>query len=802
MIDRDILEEREITAEGWKKWLAPDDKGEPLDETRRGKIATLKNRIRTRIQNGRDSNIAQHKVYWALDVAWDTPFRQVNPTLLAGLMDKGLSSEKVNDILTLWGFDLKTVLVDVPDAKAPTKSIKKIDIPSFFNVFVPLVRPYVTMRWAKIMNDRNRNPLFAYEPAVNDSKSRMQCEAVTHRVNTMSNQYGYFNVLKQCVFQMLHYGRTLQFPEEEWHTEEQETGDEKLAVKNEEGKPEKDKNKHMFRRVREGIRYHMPHPTRTFFDEAHRPSTLNNDTGCDFAGYWRVMRFRDVEDKAGYYNTDKITTGDNLWSSSPGASSFFATVYPCVISFPTVNVASTTDRETKLANNYYGKDLLDASVVVTEYFEKLIPSECGLGDYDYPIWARFVIAGDDTIIYAAPLSYRPVTWYGYDTDEARAENASLSLEILPFQDQFSNLLTQYLLSCKQNLATVTFVDEDVLGKDAPTVFEKLQNLGEKIFRSRIFIKFSGRKAMKSQHGVPNAFYSHGFPQLDTQSIVQAMKVVLDTLERVLVMSSQEVAQAATHEQTKAEVTHISDQTSTRLAFTATPVDQGMEAWKQQLYDALMAYGSDDFYAQIPNDPPLTKEKLKELGFTWDDEDGSPVPGDNKITVKVKKTAVQLLQFAARHDSLDRISDPETAVSILNALDNLLKGPLAASIGPDQALKIVNLAAKLAGFPKEFKLENKAPAVPPEQQEAEKQAQLQQFSAEILQHVKEGMLPVLEKIKEHDQQIQQIVDIISPQPPPVPIQPLSPELPNGIPITQPIPAPLPPGMAPGGPIGPI
>lgn len=777
MIDKKLLEERGITAEGWKKWLAPEDKSPGAEGSRQEKITALRDRIRTRIQNGRDQNVANHKVYWAVDLAWDTPFRQVNPTLLQGLADKKFSStEDVNKILTLWGFDLGSVLVDGEKDKNGI-AVKRLDVPSFFNVFVPLVRAYVTIRWAKITNDRNRNPFFTFEPSINDLKSRMKCEALTHRMGVMASQYGYFNVFKQCVFQMLHYGRTLQFPEEEWHTEDQETADEKMAVKAN-GAIEKDEKKRMYRRVREGIRYHMPHPTRTFFDESHMASTLNTDTGCDYAGYWRVKRYRDVEKVAAYYNKDKITVGDNGWATSAGANAFFATVYPCTMKFPSYTPPSQNDRETKLLNNYYGKHQMDAAVVVTEYFEKLIPSENGLGDYDYPIWARFVVAGDDTIIYAAPLCYRPVTWYGYDTDEARAENPSLSLEILPFQDQFSNLMTQYLLSCKQNLTNVTFVDTDPMGTDGPGFIEKLKNLGEKILRTRIFVPYSGMKARKSQHNIPNVFHSTAFAQLDTQSIVQAMKILLDTLERVLVMSSQEVAQAATHEQTKAEVTHISDQSSTRLVFTATPVDQGCEAWKQQLYEADMAYGSDDFWTQIPNDPPLSKEELEKMGFTWDEEDKS-MPADNKIMVKAKRSAVQLLTFANRRDNMDRLNDPETAVSMLNALDNLLKGPMGPVIGADQALKIINLSAKLAGFPKEFKLENKAPAMKPEEKAAQEQQMLKQFSDEVLQHVKEGMVPILDKIKEHDQAIGQIMQTIQ-----------AANVPQPIPVNVPTPQPLP------------
>ena len=50
----------------------------------------MRNRIRSRIQEGLNRNLNEGRHYYALDQAWDTPFRQVTPTLLQSLMDKNL----------------------------------------------------------------------------------------------------------------------------------------------------------------------------------------------------------------------------------------------------------------------------------------------------------------------------------------------------------------------------------------------------------------------------------------------------------------------------------------------------------------------------------------------------------------------------------------------------------------------------------------------------------------------------------------------------------------------------------------
>lgn len=757
-ISLDVLKKRKVTTEDLKKVLAPDPKLKlAVSDEQEKKIKNLRDRIRTRITKGREYNLENWQTYYALDRAWDIPFNQTSVTLLQSLMEKDLSDakgqEEVNSILTGWGFNPKDVLIDVPDPKSPDKTIKQINVPAFFQIFVPLVRAYTTIRWARIMNLRRIRPFLKYEAAIQNQKTRLQSEVVTNRIgDVMARQYGYWNVLKQAVFQMLHYSFCIMFPVEEWHCEEQWEKDDPDSKKT----------------VKEGLRYHIPHPTRTIVDQAHRPSTYNTDTGCEYAAYWRVLRYKDVKNNPLFWNTDKISKGAIEWWSS--ASTFFSAVYnSCTIKFPVSTSQNVKDRETKMLENYYSSTEDDMAVQVTEYFEKLIPSENGLGDYDCPVWFRFVIGGDDTILYAAPLPYNPIVYLGYDGDENREQNASLSLEILPFQDQVSNLLTQFILTCKQNLTNVTFVDKDVVGQDWVNT---LRSWGERIFKTRNFIPFSGRLAQKSMQNVPQAFFSHHFPALDTNGILMALKTVLDIMERVLVMSSQEVGQAASHELREKEVVNIANATSTRLEFTSSGVDDGREAWKLQLYNGLMAYGDDEFYAEIPYSENITPEILANLGFTWNQEEHPHGLDDKKLTVKVKKQAIQLFTFASSQDWMDRTDDMKLSVAMASALANWLNNPmLGPAIGPDQALGIVNLICRMAGFPKEFRLENRSQQTLVSSQEQLKMI-VQAVENQIIPEVKKSLEQMMTLDKEQQVRIEKIEEVVkellaehnAPQPP--------------------------------------
>lgn len=830
MVDLEILKDHGLTPELLEKRFsiplvprtAPE--GTPTSELNQDeKIQKLRNRIRHRISAGRNDNIARHRLFHALDLAWDTPFRQISPTLLQTFIDKDPSSEEVLSQMKSWGFDPNNLVEEIDDPKTPSKKIKRFNIPVFCNVFVPLCRAYGTIRCAKIMNDRLASPMYRYEPAVNTAKNRVQCDVITNRVDAMNRDYGYWSVLKQCVFQMLHYSVCLKFPVEEWHKEEQLVVDDDVPVekmtRTKDGldemldrtggllggtnanpdqvggaeavpaetpspavpeatgeaaidaaladlqEPEaKKKLKTRVKVVKEGLRYHMPHPSRMFYDQAHRLSTFNTDSGCEFGGYWRVFRYRDIRDNPDFWNKERISIGDTGWWANAGT--FWNVIFSgSVIKNPSDITASlmssSKDRETKMLYDFYTQDYDDASVVITEYFEKMVPKEFGLGTYPYPVWFRFVVGGDDTILYAAPLPYVPITAYVYDADEARSQNASLTLEVLPFQDQISNLLTQSILTAKANLSNITFVDEDVVDKKW---FDTLRNYGEKLFRVRNFAPFSGKKLQKQQNGVPNLLYSHNFPAMDTNGIIQCIRLVLDMLERVLVMSSQEVAQAAAHELREKEVENISGSTSTRLQFTTAPVDLACEAEKKQLYEGLMAYGDSEMYSEVQNDPMITPQMLEKMGFTFED-DGTPKEyhAQTKIRVKHRKTALRYASFTISRDGNNPTSK-DAIMQMANAFSGWLANPiLGPAIGPDQAISMANMIARMAGFPREFKLQNASGNQALE-------AMLKKFMAEVKQEIQmdiqKGLKPMMDLDLQQQRDIEQMKQMlqIPPQPP--------------------------------------
>lgn len=756
-IDPQVLERHGVTVESLKKLFTADENEEGKDgkdgkdEKKTLGKKELVNLIRSRINEGITKSLRESRHWQAIDTAFDSPFYQITPTLVRSLLSKKMDNKEVLRVANDWG--LTHLIREEKDSKGNVTS-KTLDLPAFFQILVPIAKAYAIIRTAKIFNDRNVFPLFKYDPSRLTLENKTRCDLITDRGQTMTSQYGYSAIMRQAIMTKNIYGTCLQFPAEAWHTEKQLGEDEK--------------GKETEKIVREGLRYNLPHPSRVFLDLNYRAGTINTDTGCAYGGYWNICRYGDIKDNDAYWSTDKISYGTNWMNAYPN---FFATIYPCVCKFPSQAPtgassagnpgagagAGAMDRES--AAGFYAAEEHDKAVTKTELFMKFKPKKYGIGDYDYPVWFRLVVANESHVIYAEPLCYTPIIYRGYDAHEERELNSSLVLEALPFQDHIGNLLSQHLLTIKQNLLSVVFTNEDAIGEGT---LKKVQNLGQKLYMEVNFIPYSGRKAMMSGKDFKDVFFPVNFPRLDTTAILQGVRVLLDMMERILVMSSQEIGAAASHEQTAEETRVIQSNTSNRLNFTASYDDDADLAWKKQIYEATMAYGQEEMYGQIEAAPGSDAEKvLEKMGFTVVTK-GDPNK-NTKTLVKGSKTALRYEEFASTRQSGERINNVALANSMVQLLQVVFSNPpIFAAVGPAQAIKLINQVVAFGGFYSEFKLE----AIPhenPEEQNAKAQEQIGQMLAqlkavlekEMEQTVGAATQPLAQAIQQIAQQLQGI-----------------------------------------------
>lgn len=696
-----------------------------------------------RIQDGVDRNLGDYRHWWALEKAHDAPFYQVSFTLLRDLVEKDYDEEQVNSLLNDYGLThmLEPVIgangaCELDRAGQPKKAL---NIPIFLQVFVPLCAAYKTVRWAKLFNDRDLWPLYRYDPAFSTKENRLRCEMWTSRAAVMSQQFGYLNDEKQAIFQMLHYGICLKFIKEGWKTDSitTEDGSDKLW--------------------REGLRFHMPTPDRFYYDLNERLSTLNSNSGTSFLGYWYIDRYRDIKNDPTYWNKEKISYGGDtdIIGKSPN---FFATIYPCALKFPPCayqNGPGAPDNDRERAASYYGDDHEDSAVLLNQHYQLLVPKDWGISDYKHPIWMRFVVANKTVPIYMEPIFCAPAAYYGYDADNNRRLPSSMTLELLPWQDHMGNVLSQWIYSVKQNLASPVFVDKEVVPKEA---IDKLKNLGEKALRGTTFIEFSSSDLLAQLADKREAFYTPQMPRHNTADLRALLMGILDVLERTLQFSAQETGQAANHEQSATESNIINNNVGNRVRFTGSGVDDGVWATKKMIYDATVANGDDNIFAEVSGSYADSYEEFKKLadsvGVEIVDRDNNPTLGRMKVKANKQKLLVEA--FASNRDGDQRPNNPGIAAAasqILQAFAN--NEALLMAVGPAQIIDLTNEICALLGLPKDFRLKfspQQNMMMPTQEVMAQMGEQLKTLAEQVAQRIEQGEKQAGKAIQETQQAV--------------------------------------------------
>lgn len=715
---------------------------------KRPKVKKLVESIRDTIQNGIRRNRSDYRLFKAMDWAFDTPFYQVSYTQLRGLLNSAPDERKVMDTVNSWG--LTHLLPEMVDANGQTccdsngKAKKALNLPVFFNIFVPVVMAYITIRWAKLFNDRNITPLYKYEPVAFTRENRFRCDVLTQCVQKQNKWFGYGDDLKQSILQTLLYGFCINFPREAWFTDRQEDESGKDKI------------------VREGLRWTMPHPSRTYYDLYHRLSSLNNNSGCEYAGFWELVRYKEVYNNPLYWNKDKITLGAINWFDLNGTPDFLQQVFPCAMSFPDASGmgaggVGALDRQNEAARTYGNGDF-DAATLLSQHLQRIIPEEHGLGTYKYPLWFRFVFASDSAVVWAEPLSISTIPTYTYDADFNRARFRSLALEIMPFQDHISNLLTQWILSVKENLMNPVFYDKE---KVPANYVKMLENIGQKMANGRPFIPFSSTENFRLRVNQGEAFYTPQFTHHPTGEIATLINGIITMLDRIMQVSPQEVGQAAAHEQTAEESRIIANNTGTRVTFTGAGIDAADDAKKTALYDAFMAHADDNILvgvsSALANDQKEFDAMLKNTGFKLEDKESAfnPDRPETMHMVTGSKAGLAIEQFAAIRDNTARVNLPAIADAMSKLFIAVSGNPiLIQSIGPQQLVELFNQILQSSGVPQEFRLKGKPVAEQPKEEQGQQVAgMLKEFAAKVQELVasKQG-----ETLQAAAQQTQQVV----------------------------------------------
>lgn len=641
------------------------------------------------------TSLSNHQKYAAVDMAWDS--MPIN-TAIVPLMQYAqgrVGNDKMGEIMG-----------NVPNGdqylrKDTDGKVTGIDMPKFFEVNVNLLRSVITRRRAAQVQKYDRLwPHYKYEPRDQTQVGKLRADMVTQRMEIMVDQFDYRHHQSQEILHMLLYSKAVSFPRAYWEREvqlEREPG----PIKTDGG----GKIRKRSRVVREGISWVTPHPSRVFYDNQYPITTLNSDIGCEYVGFWDVTRWGDIANNSDYFNRKKVSYSSGMcdlfttyWAYF---NQYFTTITPPTMGKPegeslensTYTTTAANDRKNRIGL-FVGGSMEQVSTIFSHIWVKVRPQNWGWGRYPHPIWVHLKIAGDSTIVYAKIVPSSPASVSSYNENDSRLFNISLAHELMPFQDQLTNLFSQLLETVKQDLFNVCILNTDVFpdderGKAALKEFEELmQNKAKYCSMQMLEVSFTKLAALGIKP--EQAFISvRSKPNTAIEQIFKAITEVLNMADRLQVMSQQEVGQQMTHEASATESMNISKATDTVYDFISTGIDEGRAAKKRICYESLIACGSDDIELTVANRYPSSI--VEKAGFKASDDQLDSVTGSSRLTGN-KSDLVHDYCFTSR-DGGDRPAGQQAAtvlVQMLQAIGNLEQNIQQAVVGAMGKAKVFEI----------------------------------------------------------------------------------------------------------------
>lgn len=642
-------------------------------------------------------SLSNHSKYSAVDMMWDSlPIqRHIYPLIqyAQGRMDLNRSVDALKNVPN----GDKYVRRD-KDGKATG-----IDIPKFTEININLGRSIITRRVAAQAVMYNRlDPFYKYEPRDQSEVGKLRGDMVSQRMEIMTDQYGYRHFQTQLTRDMFMYGHSVAFPRAWWEREVQIRRD---GVALEFDTDKKIKKKSVV--VKEGLSWFNPHPSRVFYDNNFTMSSINTDTGCEYIGFWDVCRWGEIADNPAFFNKRHVayTSGMVDWFSTYWAyfNQYFTTIIPP--SFPEArggdNVTSVNDRKNQVG--LFTGHMESISTIFSNIYMKVRPQNWGWGTYPYPVWVHLKIAGDATVVYAKILPSSPAAYFGFNENDSRMVNLSLAHQLMPYQDQLTNLYSQLLEVVKQDLLAVCVLNEDVFpnteeGLAVKEEFRKIL-MNKELYASTQLLECSFTRLAQLNIDVQKAFIVvRSAPNTNIEQIFKAITQVIAMANTVEIMSPMEQGQKASGGEAISahESVAMTTSTDTMYNFVSESLDEGRSAIKRISFESLVACGSDQVELTVENRYPDTT--IQAAGFTPKNIDGGDLGQGGAAQFATlmgdKMNLVHDFIFTSR-DGANRPAGVQAAQALTQFLQGIgsleadIQKAIVSHIPVDKLLEIVN-----------------------------------------------------------------------------------------------------------------
>lgn len=717
-----------VTAKTLKKAGLTSDKLRKLfhpkggEAARTDKIKDLLQLVESRIQTGVDWCFETCRIVHAVDRMMAAPQYQVTRSLIEEMMD--VTDRSVEDgkrFMNALGLNrLLTPEIDpvtgLPAVDDSGNQVMSINLPMFENVLAPVTMAATHGRWASLFDAVDAHPLYKFTAAVPTPEEKAKVDIITSVIDQWTRAMGYRAVERQSFYQAVVHGWCLNVPQGDFFRAYSGIGGDRVLVK-------------------EGVRWAIPHRSRTFYDMAHRPSTINTDTGCQWYGHWDMTRWGEVAaDKTLWIETDESGSPSlKLSNVSTGVPALFSsnrwnayqTLYPCTMKVPSFT-GGQQQRQDKAFE--YTRSEFDYGIALANTFHLLTPSQWGLGEYDEPMWFRFVTAFGDYPLGVIPMKYSPGVMYLYDADENADDITGFPLQVAPFGDQVTNLLRQYVASVRQNLLRLVVYNKDGLPVD---VIRRLEALGKKNnYGDTDFVGMSARQLEAAGQRLGEMFENINFPQVDAVAVLNGIGITLSIMERVLQISPNEVGASFSHQVSATEASKMSAAASVRKGFTLGFFEDAIYRRQEILYEALMTEGDDEIFAEVSDTLGIPIAVLEQLGFKVEAGDATR----RSFGVVGDKSKLSGARFTTNQVGTRRGSDAMLAQEMMKMMQVVFQSKALIELaGVETVAGWWNTIANYAGLPTDIRFRTEGVA-----QQSSPEALLQKILPAIQQMTQEQM----------------------------------------------------------------
>ena len=727
MIDYDVLKFFKTTNERLKEICTSDA---PVEESLmtekimsdRKILERWKKRAQNRLHEGVMWSVRNFKFWGAVDLGWDSsPINKDLYPLMLYAQNKIDFARLVNELPT----DSTGAVATLPDqvkdyVKRDGSKIVGINLPKFVESSVNLIRSFVSRRVAAQTIKYNQLwPYYKYESRNTGLPGKLKADVLSQRVDVMADQYGYRQHEPQVIRDMFLYAHSVDFVRQSWEIDEH--------VRMKQVSPEftpsgpVDSNSMEPYIVKEGLSWVNPHPSRVFYDAAYPLSTLNTDSGVKYIGFWDVCRYGDIRGNPKFWNRDKVTYGSGLWDAYFTYGLYFNqymdVVTPPMSAGQTIpaNLPGENDRAGTLG--IYSQQMENTSAFKAEYFEKFIPLDEGVGTYPFPVWVRFVIAGDNTILYSEIMPSTPAAVATYNENENRRLNLSLAHELMPYQDIVSNLLTAARSMLEVECAKIITINTDVLkgpgegdGKstDANLQALRLKLQGKNWASDPTVVEYSMKVCEELKIDVTKVIqFNEPRQGQSIDTIFKAIVQFIGLVEKLNGMSPAEQGQAAPREISATETAEIASTTKAIENFISDGVDEFRAAKKRIIYESLVACSKGQI--QMPVQNRYTNKTVEAAGFKVmenEDENHSDPNIKRRTVYGSPKSLLYEYNFTSR-DGSDRPVNSQAAMALSQALSQILAVPqVFMAMGKEKLYSLFNEIFRLSGAGFDLNLELK------------------------------------------------------------------------------------------------